>query len=194
MEKENNHQHQLENKIDLNSANREQIIEEIMSLYSQDVYLLAFSFVKDKGLAEDISQEVFIKCYKHVGNFRGDASIKSWIYRITVNTAKDFIKKKSFRVLKFPKWFFENLKKSESPEEVFLQYDQNEQLLQNVFALPIKYREVIVLYYFQELRVHEIAETLNINMSTVKTRLSRGRSILKENLVEKGDAFSWIKN
>lgn len=185
---------QLENNIDLNVANKEQIIEEIMTMYSQDVYLLAYSFVKDQGMAEDISQEVFIKCYKYMEKFRGDASIKSWIYRIVVNTSKDFIKKKSNRVLKFPKWFFENHIKSESTEERFLKDDQNDRLLHMVLSLPLKYREVIVLYYFQDLRVHEIAETLNLNMSTVKTRLSRGRSILKENLVEKGDAFSWIKN
>jgi RNA polymerase sigma-70 factor (ECF subfamily) len=153
--------------------------------------LLAYSFVKDQGLAEDVSQEVFIKCYKHIGNFRKDASIKSWIYRITVNTSKDFVRKKSFQVLKFPKLLFENIKKSESSEETFLKQNQNDLLLHTVLSLPSKYREVIVLYYFHDLKVNEIGETLDLNTNTVKTRLTRGRSILKENLVFlKGDAFN----
>lgn len=81
------------------------LIDELMNLHSRKVYLLAYSYVKDKGLAEDIAQEVFIKCYKSLNHFRGDAQITSWIYRITVNTAKDFLRSKSFNILKYPKSF-----------------------------------------------------------------------------------------
>ncbi|MFE4145269.1 sigma-70 family RNA polymerase sigma factor [Peribacillus sp. YIM B13472] len=181
----------MENKTDFDVDNKEIIIEDIMNKYSKDVYLLAYSFVRDQGLAEDISQEVFIKCYKNIEKFRRDASIKTWVYRITVNTSKDFIRKKSFRVLKYSKLFLENFKKSESSEEVFLKQNQNAQILHKVLSLSQKYREVVVLYYFQDLKVSEIGETLGINTNTVKTRLTRGRSILKENLIfEKGDALN----
>lgn len=181
----------MENEIDLDVDNKEIIIEDIMNMYSKGVYLLAYSFVKDQGLAEDISQEVFIKCYKNIEKFRRDASIKTWVYRITVNTSKDFIRKKRFRVLIYSKLFLENFKQSESSEEMFIKQNQNAQILHKVLSLPQKYREIVVLYYFQDLKVSEIGETLGLNTNTVKTRLTRGRSILKENLIfEKGDALN----
>ncbi|MDR7239545.1 sigma-70 family RNA polymerase sigma factor [Neobacillus drentensis] len=105
---------------------KEKFIDELMNQHSRKVYLLAYSYVKDKGLAEDIAQEVFIKCYKSLHHFRGDSQITSWLYRITVNTAKDFLRAKSFNILKYPKSFFESLIKSESPEDAVLKQDQRE--------------------------------------------------------------------
>jgi RNA polymerase sigma-70 factor, ECF subfamily len=177
-----------------NYYNKDLMLEHIMTQYSKDVYLLAYSFVKEKGLAEDVSQEVFIKCYRKLDSFRGDAAIKSWIYRITVNTAKDTVKKKSYNILKLPKIFFENFKKSDSAEKTVLKHNKNEQVLHKVLDLPIIYREVIVLFYFQDLSVIEISDALNLNINSVKTRLSRGRSILKEKMLEKGDIPFWRDN
>jgi RNA polymerase sigma-70 factor, ECF subfamily len=166
----------------------EKVIDELMHNYSKKVYLLAYSYVKDQGLAEDIAQEVFIKCYKHLDKFRGNSDIKTWLYRITVNTAKDFVKSKSFNILKFPKSFFENMFNTESTEEIYIEQDRNEALLQTVLAIPAKYREIIILHYFHGEKTEEIAETLNLNINTVKTRLSRAREILKGKL-KKGDEF-----
>lgn len=186
--KENHSTYELDGDIDFKMNNKSQIIEEIMTLYSQDVYLLAYSFVKDQGLAEDISQEVFMKCYRNIDSFRRDASIKTWIYRITVNTSKRFVKKKSIQILKYPKFLLENLQKTESSETNFLKDNQREQLLRKVFSLPSKYREVIVLHYFNDLKINEIGETLALNVNTVKTRLMRGRSMLKDKIAfQKGD-------
>jgi RNA polymerase sigma-70 factor, ECF subfamily len=172
----------------MSEREKEKVIDEWMNLYSRNVYLLAYTYVKDQGIAEDISQEVFIKCYKNLGQFRGEANIKSWIYRITVNTAKDTLKSKNFNILKFPKTFFENIKKSASSEEVFVEQDSNEALLQTVFRLPTKYREVIFLHYFEEQKIDDIALILYVNTNTVKTRLSRARALLKDQLNKaKGD-------
>lgn len=167
----------------ISDLDKEKVIDEWMRLYSSNVYLLAYSYVKDRGLAEDISQDVFIKCFKHLGQFRGEANIKSWIYRITVNTAKDTLKSKSFNILKFPKTFFENMKKSASSEDIFEEKDRNEALLQTVLSLSAKYREVIILHYFEEQKTEEIAEILNVNLNTVKTRLARARALLKDQLI-----------
>jgi RNA polymerase sigma-70 factor (ECF subfamily) len=158
------------------------LIDELMNLHSRKVYLLAYSYVKDKGLAEDIAQEVFIKCYKSLNHFRGDAQITSWIYRITVNTAKDFLRSKSFNILKYPKSFFESITKSETPEDAVLKQDQRVAVLQKVLGLSTKYREIIILYYFQDEKMEDIAEILNLNLNTVKTRLARARAKLKEQI------------
>jgi RNA polymerase sigma-70 factor, ECF subfamily len=161
---------------------KEEIIDELMELYSEKVYLLAYSYVKDKGMAEDISQEVFIKCFKSLQYFRGDSKISSWIYRITANTAKDFLRSKSFNLFKYPISFFENLTKNDTPVDALIKKDEKELVLQTVLNLPTKYREIIILYYFQDEKQEVIAEILNLNLNTVKTRLSRARALLKEKL------------
>ena len=170
------------NPVQISELDQGKIIDELMNQHSQKVYLLAYSYVKDQGLAEDIAQEVFIKCYKSLHHFRGDSQITSWIYRITVNTAKDFLRSKSFNILKYPKSFFENLTKSETLEDALIQRDQREVVLQTVLSLSTKYREVIILYYFQDEKLEDIAEILNMNLNTVKTRLSRARSMLKDKI------------
>jgi RNA polymerase sigma-70 factor, ECF subfamily len=161
---------------------KEEIIDELMELYSEKVYLLAYSYVKDKGMAEDIAQEVFIKCFKSLQYFRGDSKISSWIYRITANTAKDFLRSKSFNLFKYPISFFENLTKNDTPVDALIKKDEKELVLQTVLNLPTKYREIIILYYFQDEKQEVIAEILNLNLNTVKTRLSRARALLKEKL------------
>ncbi|MET3195648.1 sigma-70 family RNA polymerase sigma factor [Bacillus sp. OAE603] len=168
-----------------NEFDKDWFINNLIDTYSQKVYLIAFSYVKDKGVAEDISQEVFLKCYKSLENFRGDASIKTWIYRITVNTAKDYLKKNSSMLLNFPNLFFESRRKGESTEDIYLKNSQNEYLIQIVHSLPVKYREVIILHYFHELKIEEMGDALDTNINTVKTRLARGRSMLRKKLDSK---------
>ncbi len=171
-----------EQEIDRTYEDKEKLIEQLMELYTEKVYLLAYSFVKDRGIAEDISQEVFIKAYKYIDNFRGEASLKSWIYRIAVNTSKDFLKKKSLKQLLLENSFLENFHRTESTEASYLEADRNEQLLQIILTLPMKYREIIVLHYFYDIKIYELASVLDLKQNTVKTRLSRGRDMLKRKI------------
>ena len=177
-------------RIDWQHRNKHEIIDELMRLYSKDVFLLAYSYVKDHALAEDISQEVFLKCYQFLENFRGDSSVKSWIFRITANTCKNVLRKRRLNVVNIASQFLENIRKTESTEDFFVRNQENEALLQTVLSLSQKYREVIVLYYFHELKTEEISDMLRLNHNTVKTRLARGRSLLKERLEpKKGEMF-----
>ena len=187
MEKAKIHTSQFEETIDI-GRDPALVLNELMDLYSQNVYLLAYSFVKDKGLAEDISQDVFIKCFKNLTDFRGKSSIKSWIYRITVNTSKDYLRKRKRQIFNLPKLLFGNKLHNESSEETFIRNDQNEQILHSLFSLSTNYREVLILYYFHDLNVEEIGVTLSLKINTVKTRLSRGRSLLSNILgAKKGE-------
>lgn len=190
MDSEKLHALNRNEEIDWEIEDKEHVIEQLMTLYTEKVYLLAFSFVKDQGLAEDISQEVFLKAYKYLDRFRGEASIKSWIYRITVNTAKDFLTKKGFKQLLLHNSFLENFKKDKSSEAIYLEADRNEKLILSILALPAKYREVIVLHYFHDLKVNEVAAALEIKQNTVKTRLARGRKLLKQKwMAKEGEDF-----
>ncbi|TGB01118.1 sigma-70 family RNA polymerase sigma factor [Halobacillus salinus] len=165
---------------------KDQLIHEFMNNYSKQVYLLAYSYVKDQGLAEDITQDVFLKCYRHLHKFREDASPKTWVLKITVNTAKDYIKKKSFHTLKLSIEKFENKLKGASVETEVVEQEKKDEVLEAVLSMKQKYREVIYFYYFQDLKIDEIKDALGLNENTVKTRLTRGRAILKEILQKEG--------
>ena len=171
--------------IDIEKLDKETVMEKLMELYTEKVYLLAYSFVKDRSLAEDISQEVFLKVFKYLDSFRAEATLKSWIYRITVNTSKDFLKKRSLKQLLFENSLLENVKETESTETAFLTANRYEELLQAILALPMKYRVVIVLYYFYDVKINEISSVIELNTNTVKTRLSRGRELLRRRIVAK---------
>lgn len=164
----------------------------LMEKYGDMVIRLAYTFVKEKELSEDIAQEVFINCYKNLDRFEEKSSYQTWIYRITVNKCKDVLRSWSFRNIfikentklmnLLPIFENFNLEASEEKEEIFIE----------ILALPIKQREIIVLHYYEDLSIQEIATLLKINVNTVKTRLHRARTKLKGSF-EKGE-FSWKIN
>ncbi|UII57597.1 sigma-70 family RNA polymerase sigma factor [Cytobacillus spongiae] len=170
----------------------EAILVWLMEEYGDMVIRLAFTYVKQKELAEDIAQEVFISCYKHAHSFKGNSSYQTWVYRITVNKCKDVLKSWSLKNI-----FYKEISKvlHFSPvidEEDVEKLEEKEALFKEVLALPVKHREVLILHYYEDLSVHEIADLLKVNSNTVKTRLHRARAKLRGSL-EKG-AFSWKIN
>ncbi len=160
---------------------KEEIIEHMMDQYGEKLTRLAYTYVKDWGRAEDIVQDVFVTCYTKMDSFRGESSVKTWIYRITINRCHDYHRTWSFRNLQFTDKISRWMKgDSKTPESDLLAKDEKEALANQVLSLPVKYREVLLLYYFEELSVQEISLMLFINESTIKTRLHRGRQMLKE--------------
>lgn len=156
-------------------------IEMIMEEFGTPIKRLIYSYVKDWEVASDLTQEVFITVYKKMDTFKGDSTLKTWIYRIAINKSKDFLKSWEYRNLAFYGKLF-NLKKEKdrSPEAIFLQADESREIQKVIWSLPVKYREIVLLYYYQNLSFQEISETLNIPLSTVKTRLYRGQDKLKK--------------
>ncbi|UFU01414.1 sigma-70 family RNA polymerase sigma factor [Radiobacillus kanasensis] len=158
-------------------------IDEIMRLYGQDILQLVFAYVKDKPIAEDLTQEIFIKCYKYLHTYKHESKIKTWIYRIAINHCKDHLKS----------WYHKNVmvtqdesypirREDKSVEEEVIQRSEDGELIQAVMALPTKYRELIYLFYFEEMQLKEIAEVTKQNVNTIKTRLRRAKAILQEKL------------
>lgn len=159
--------------------------EEIIQTYEKAVVQFAFTYVKDWTVAEDISQEVFLKVYKNLYNFERRAQLKTWIFSITANQCKDYLRS----ARRVNRWFLELMNGSheqphDSPETIFLQNEKNSSLGEELLRLPIKYREVLVLYYYEDLATKEISELLNVKDSTIRTRLERGRNLLKELIKE----------
>jgi RNA polymerase sigma factor (sigma-70 family) len=165
-------------------SNEEQIAS-LMEEYGDMVMRLAYTYVKQTQLAEDISQEVFISCYQNLHQFEHKSSYKTWIYRITVNKCKDLLRSWSYKNI-----YYKDLLSSifsngtKSTESSMVESEEKEEIFQKVLSLPVKFREVIILYYYEECSVSEIAELLKISANTVKTRLHRARIALKGFLKE----------
>ncbi|HYK73890.1 MAG TPA: sigma-70 family RNA polymerase sigma factor [Pseudoneobacillus sp.] len=153
-----------------------------MNEYGQSIARLAFTYTKQKQLSEDIAQEVFIKCYEKLDEFRHESSYKTWIYRITVNLCKDRLRSWTYRNVVFTEFFSKWSKTSQSPETELLHLESSRQVSEKIMTLPVKYREVIILYYYEELSYNQISELLHINLQTIKSRLHRARLLLKQSL------------
>ncbi|HEX6922416.1 MAG TPA: sigma-70 family RNA polymerase sigma factor, partial [Bacillales bacterium] len=153
----------------------------LMNEYGRSVTQLAFTYVKDWALAEDVAQEVFVTCYRKIKTFKGRSSIKTWLYRVTVNRSKDLLRKAkaSGRLVESIQHNYSQ-QSALSSEQEYLKLDEDRQLTDFVLSLPVKYREIIILFYYEGFAIKEISQLMKMNEKTVKTRLHRGRLLLKE--------------
>lgn len=142
--------------------------------YIHTVYRVAFNYIKSPADADDITQNVFVKFLREKKPFDGDAHVKNWLIRVTINECRNLVKSRWWR--------------QESYEEYAsaLSFDTEAQsdLFYAVMALPKKYRIPIYLYYYEEYTTQEIADILKVPKNTVCTQLRRGRELLKVNLQE----------
>ncbi|MBR5178689.1 MAG: sigma-70 family RNA polymerase sigma factor [Lachnospiraceae bacterium] len=157
-------------------------IETLMRKHGNEVLRTAYSYVKDKFTAEDIFQEVFIKVYKNLESFRDESDIKTWIIRITINTAKDYLKSAYSRKVVPMMEFKEDQLVSDNDFEEIENRDRDEQVRKTVMSLPEQYREVLLCVYYHEMSVADTAKSLGIAEGTVKSRLSRARDMMKNKL------------
>ena len=159
-------------------AGNNEEFDEIVREYVNDIRKIVYTYVKNHHTMEDITQEVFWSAYRNLGQFRGDSAIKTWLIKIAINKAKDYLKSWHYRVIKITNLIKEDSVSRET-EQVVIDNDRDQELAKVIMDLPIKYREVIILYYYEELDTNEISNILNINLNTVKTRLNRGRDLVK---------------
>ncbi|MEH7109107.1 sigma-70 family RNA polymerase sigma factor [Bacillus sp. JJ1764] len=161
------------------SFTHEEKLKWLMVTYGNDVIRIAYSYLKQKHLAEDVAQDVFIKCYEKMDTFRNESSYKTWLIKITINKCKDVLKSWSYKNLFMVDYF--TFKNTHSGWEQRPEYE-NDRISYQVMKLPVKLREVIILYYYHEFSIEEIATLLKTNPNTIKTRLHRGRLKLKDDL------------
>jgi RNA polymerase sigma factor (sigma-70 family) len=176
---ENERMADIPNSEPINHLNRKEKLKWLMNAYGNDVIRIAYTYLKQKQMAEDVAQEVFIKCYEKMDSFRNESSYKTWLIRITVNQCKDVLKSWTFKNLYFTD-IFKPKQTSSSLEHSFSSVEENQLISKQVIELPVKLREVIILFYYQEFSIEEISDMLKINSNTVRTRLHRGRQKLKE--------------
>ena len=163
----------------MNKLERDRLLTEAMDEYGDYLIRLAYAFVKDKTKAEDIVQESFIRYYITLENFENRSSVKTYLYRITVNECKNYFKSWAYRKTEISNFVSSLTVHKQTPEDDMLLEENKKQIAQLVDNLPQKYKEVVWLYYYAELSVKEIGDVLNCSKNTVKTRLARGRKIAR---------------
>jgi len=169
----------------LGSEENDFILEKLMIDYGNELVRLAFSYVKDAEIAKDMVQNTFIKCYKNLDSFRFDAQIKTWLYRITINECKDYLKSWNYKMVHVKSFINETAKSIlPSTEKTVLGKYNNEEIKDTIFSLPKVYREVVYLYYYDSLTTDEIANVLDVSVNTVKTRLRRAKQRLESMIKE----------
>lgn len=152
--------------------------------YMTDLFKTAYSYVKSVPLAEDIVQDVLIKAFERQEQFRGESNYRTYLIRMTINRSYDVLRSWSYRNYQLTNTFTSLFKNSKSTEEIVVQKNNDKEIYEHVFNLPMKYREIIYLYYYMDYSVKEVAAILNLSENTVKTRLMRGREKLKKLLKE----------
>lgn len=166
--------------------NIEQEIERMIDEHGTHVLRTSFIYLKDRKMAEDAFQEVFIKVYKKYDTFMNKSSEKTWIISITINVCKNLLRSSWFkRVLLFDKLEAEN--NFEGFEADIIKKDEDKQLFNEVISLPTKLKDVIILYYYQEFDTAEISKILEIPEGTVRSRLHRARETLKNKIAGRVD-------
>lgn len=159
-----------------------QAFEEIYKIASSFVYSVALRTVRNREDAQEITQEVFLKVFKNLKDFKFKSSFKTWLYRITVNTTLNVIRKTEHDLSRQFEYNENMTIENAWPENAtdsILDNQENEKKVNDLLAaLTPEYRVCIVLREIQGLSYEEIAQTLKTNINTVRSRLKRAREIL----------------
>jgi RNA polymerase sigma-70 factor, ECF subfamily len=158
------------------------LIEDWIDRYTQRLVRLAYTYVRDWSAAEDRLQDAFIKAYQKIDTFRTGSDPFPWLAKIVVNECK-MSKRRSWREMVTDLLPDQGVASS---EDEFFRVNDKEQLFQVIFSLPESMRSPIILYYFEELSVEQIADILKTKTGTVKSRLSRGRERVRKICEEDG--------
>jgi RNA polymerase sigma-70 factor (ECF subfamily) len=159
-----------------------QAFEALVRQHQNSVVNVARRIVGDSEAAQDVAQEAFIKAYRQLHRFRGDAAFATWLYSITVNEARAHLRSQKRRQARWEKE--RDLAAAET--QVRTPDHQAEPLLALMQELPEKQRAALALFYLEELSLNEIAQASGAPTGTVKAWLSRGRERLRQLAVERG--------
>jgi RNA polymerase sigma-70 factor (ECF subfamily) len=172
------------------SSNQNADIEHIMDQYGGMVMTICKQIVMDDRLAEEATQDTFMKAYKNLNRFRADCSLKTWIYRIAYHTAIDYSRKKKMKIISYEDLPPESaLQGTLNPYQTMEDSEQKMWIQSGVGQLPVEQAAIIRLYYMEEKNVKEVSDITGLSESNVKIKLFRARRSLAEILVKSQNAY-----
>lgn len=154
-------------------------ISRLVEEYGNDVLKIATVILKSKELAEDVYQETFLRVVRSYSGYRGESSEKTWIISIAVNLCRDYMRSAWKRRVVVTDDFL-TYTADDDTEEIIEKRSEKQLLINAIMKLPDKYREIIHLFYYQEMGVKDIAKVLKIPGGTVKSRLFKARTLLHD--------------
>ena len=166
--------------VKVNDSRPKDMLERLILEHEVSLKRLCYFYLHDRALAEDAVQETFLKAYRFLKDFRGEANERTYLTRIAINTCKDMLRTGWLR----------HMDRRVTPEELPARQETDpyhREVAAAVMNLPWKLREVTLLYYYQGMTMPEIAEILHISQPAVTGRLKRAREHLKKEL--KGDGI-----
>ena len=176
---------------DYSEVSSDVLLNQLMMDYATDLKRIAFLYVNDMSECEDIIQEVYMSCYEKLSSFRQESSYKTWLIRITINKCKDYKKRWSIKNLIYTP-IIKSVIIAPSAEDQFMTEQNSRNMIEEIANLPSKYKEVLILYYYQQMSMNEISDILNVNINTIKSRLLRGKKIL-QNKLERSNANGQVR-
>ena len=169
--------------------------EVLIAERSGEVYGLLYRLTENSEEARDLTQETFLRAFQSIGQFRGDSDLRTWIYRIAINQARNrwrwWRRRRRDATVSLDSEnahgtqpLIDSLKSEsdKSPEQETLAHERERALRRALHSLSLSYRETVILRDIEGFSYEEIAETLGINVGTVKSRLARGRQELRQRL------------
>ncbi|MDK2918001.1 MAG: hypothetical protein PWQ37_734 [Candidatus Petromonas sp.] len=172
--------------------------EKLIEKYQVTAFNVAYRMIGNKEDASDITQEALIKVFKSIRKFRGESGFSTWFFRIVTNTCIDMVRKESkittYSIDKTIETEDGSYKREISdekniPEQMYEKKEQKERVQKAIGKLPGKYRIAIILRDIQDFSYEEISEILDCPLGTVKSRINRGRALLKEILQKDMELF-----
>ena len=166
-----------------------QAYRELVEKYQQRIYSIAYGVLHNREDSLDVCQDVFIKAFRKLDKFRGDSSFYTWLYRIAINMAIDYRRKRKITVevefndaLKPDEEIEKQLLKTqaENPSETLDRKEINKLVMEAIQTLPDEQKTVLILREIEGLSYDEIAETVGISIGTVMSRLHYGRKKLRD--------------
>jgi RNA polymerase sigma factor (sigma-70 family) len=154
------------------------LVERAMMEYTELLFRIAYYYLKDKQLSEDMVQEVFIKFY--CSNYQECGELKAYLSRMTANACKDYLKSWSYKKILIQNKLFQ--KETMIHKDSLVKTDELTTLDSAILSLPLKQREAIVYYFLENLTIKEVSQIVNSPESTVKSRLKSGKEQLKKKL------------
>jgi RNA polymerase sigma-70 factor (ECF subfamily) len=181
----------------------EAALRDLAETYSSRIYQLAFRYLRNKEDAEEVTQDVLFKVYRKVGAFRGDSALSSWIYRITFNAAMSRLRTAKYQRTRSddptgPTRDGDELTPAKHEvadwsgmaDERVLRAQLRRRVIRAVLALPAIYRAPVVLRDLQGMSTEEASAVLHVKDQTLKSRLHRGRLILRRQLADFSDGLT----
>jgi RNA polymerase sigma-70 factor, ECF subfamily len=180
-------------------SGEEQALSDLSAIYGSKIYQLAFRYLRNKEDAEEVTQDVLFKVYRKVGEFRGDAALSSWIYRITFNAAMSRLRTAQYQraqaedrreaaidtdTMGEPARPVDVADWTDLADERVLRSQLRQRVFRAILALPAIYRAPVMLRDIHGMSTEEASAMLKVKDQTLKSRLHRGRLILRKQLAD----------